>query len=94
MKACDRLRKKFENRGMPKEEIDAKFKVYFLYSKIVLVLYIIIIALLVFLDKIKTMDNIVIALNVIWIAVFVRLYFLFRKCSKAGSSRFHPSNRS
>ncbi len=83
MKACDRLRKKFENRGMSKKEIDAKFKVYFLYSKIVLALYIIVIALLIFLDKIKTMENIVIALNVIWIAVFIRFFFLLRKCSNS-----------
>ena len=82
MNFIDGMTLRFRKQGYSENDIRIKLRKYYFYSKSALVIYSLAFILLVFLGRFKTADSFAIVLFVLWFAVFLMLFLLFRKWSK------------
>jgi len=82
MNFIDGLTLRFRKQGLSENDIRIKLRKYYLYSKSALVIYLAAFILLVFFGRFKTADTFAIVLFVLWFAVFLMLFLLFRKWTK------------
>lgn len=82
MNFIDGMTLRFRKQGLSENDIRIKLRKYYFYLKSALVFYLLAFILLVFFGRYKTADTFAIVLFVIWFAVFLMLFLLFRKWSK------------
>jgi len=82
MNFIDGMTLRFRKQGYSENDIRIKLRKYYFYSKSVLVFYSLVFILLVFFGRFKTADTFAITLFVLWFAVILMLFLLFRKWSK------------
>jgi len=82
MNFIDGMTLRFRKQGLSENDIRIKLRKYYFHSKSALVIYSLAFILLVFFGRFKTADTFAIVLFVLWFAVFLMLFLLFRKWTK------------
>lgn len=82
MNFIDGMTLRFRKQGLSENDIRIKLRKYYFYSKSALAIYTVAFILLVLFGRFKTADTFAIVLFVLWFAVFLMLFLLFRKWSK------------
>ena len=83
MNFCDKMALKFRQQGMSKNEIDIRFRRYYLFSKAMFVFYLLAIVLFAFLKRFKTGNSFVLVLFFIWFVLSFMMLSQLRKYTKA-----------
>lgn len=82
MNFCDRMILRFRKEGLSENEISTNMNKYYVYSKVALVIFLLILALLLLRDRFKTENILVLILFIIWFAVCLMMFLQLRKYTK------------
>jgi len=82
MNFIDGMTLRFRKQGLTENDIRIKLRRYYFYSKLAIVIYLMVFVLLGIFGRFKATDTLALVLFVIWFAVFLMLFLLFRKWTK------------